>query len=190
MNPRRLKCVYVGCDKQFSCQSKLEDHLNVHRKIRPHVCDICDMGYPSKKGLDVHRRTHASPAFVCGLCGASFVHKLNQQRHTKTCPALAREKHTCRLCKKAYTRPGSYIRHLSEKHGVTCDSTDAADEAIDRKRKIKCTLCDSTFAHRSSLYAHRKIVHENKRCHCRFCGRQYSYASSLKTHMEHCRDRV
>lgn len=169
--PMKVKCAYVGCEKVFPCYAELESHMNVHMGSRPHVCDICDRGYPSRKGLNAHRSVHYPAAFQCAVCMKNFMHKAGLARHAATCQRTF----VCGGCGKTYTREGNYRRHVLEKHPVK------------EGNRIGCDQCDLTFLSKFSLRTHKRIIHEGVRVSCRLCGRQYSYASSLYEHMQTCK---
>lgn len=166
----KVRCAYVGCEKTFPCYAKLENHMNVHLNNRPHVCDICDKSYPSKKGLDAHRDVHYPAAFQCAECKKKFIYKTNLVRHAAVCQRVFK----CERCTKVYSKEGNYKRHVLAKHPVREGS------------RIGCDQCDATFLSKFSLRTHRAIVHEGKRVACAWCGKVYSYKSSLLEHARRC----
>lgn len=167
----RLKCVFAGCSKSFSCQSKLDDHVNVHTMQRPHACDICGKAYPCKKGLDAHQKVHGEAQHACAHCGRCFVYAYCMHRHAAICQRVF----VCEKCGATYQRLKWYKIHMRDKHKPVA------------KKSRECEQCGMQFSYRSSLVSHTKIVHEGRRVSCRWCGREFSYASSCREHAERCK---
>jgi len=109
---KSLKCPYDMCSKAFSCQAKLNDHLNAHTNTKTNVCEVCDRKYPSIKSLNAHYKTHQEPEFECERCGREFVQKSHLKRHYLVCEVV----HECPVCKKRYQKKGSLDSHLKNKH--------------------------------------------------------------------------
>lgn len=51
-------------------------------------------------------------------------------------------------------------------------------------RRYTCLDCGETFAQRSSLSRHRGSTHRNKKHGCTVCGRCYTFATNLSSHMK------
>ena len=49
-----LKCSY--CEKMFKSRKNLESHERLHTGEKPYVCTICGAGFPSRNGLDQHKK--------------------------------------------------------------------------------------------------------------------------------------
>lgn len=162
-----FKCPHVGCDSSFPCKSKLDDHMNVHMRIRPYVCDVCESSYPSKKGLRFHERSHMPAQFVCEACSAAFTCNRNLSRHKKSCGRTFK----CSFCPRVFEREGNYRNHLERRHPVK------------KEGPVKCGACRATFNSRSSCKTHYQIKHEGRRFRCLVCPKEFSYKHSLKVHM-------
>lgn len=52
-------CNYPGCAKSYFRKEELKRHIKVtHKKLRPHVCDICQKSFGRRDHLTQHKRTH------------------------------------------------------------------------------------------------------------------------------------
>ncbi len=73
------------CGKSFAQRSILHTHVKaVHKNIRPHKCDQCDIVCTTKTGLKMHMRTHTGEKpFSCVVCGKNFSRKGDCKIHQK-----------------------------------------------------------------------------------------------------------
>ena len=51
-DPNRFKC--KECGKIFSQGYVLQDHMNTHRGLKPHICQHCGLGFASKANKYAH----------------------------------------------------------------------------------------------------------------------------------------
>ena len=52
-------CSWTGCDRLFSCQHNVEQHIReAHTFEKPHVCHICGAGFSRPYGLNRHLQVH------------------------------------------------------------------------------------------------------------------------------------
>ncbi|KRZ09920.1 Zinc finger and BTB domain-containing protein 24 [Trichinella zimbabwensis] len=76
-------CEY--CGKQFVKGNGYQDHLNIHRNLRPHICEICGKTFNNTGAKSNHKRIHDSDRhFHCPLCKRSFPWKVSLKVHLKS----------------------------------------------------------------------------------------------------------
>ncbi|KAI0546033.1 hypothetical protein F4679DRAFT_559170 [Xylaria curta] len=53
------------CDKKFTRNHNLQNHLRSHRGLKPYSCKICNERFTRKPDCDRHERGHGEKKFVC-----------------------------------------------------------------------------------------------------------------------------
>ena len=72
------------CDHEFSTNSKLQDHMNIHSGRFSFSCKVCDRQFSKKSSLTQHMRYHREhKQFVCQFCSKSFNSKYTCTVHER-----------------------------------------------------------------------------------------------------------
>lgn len=72
------------CGKQFNHSSNLNRHMNVHRGVKSHSCNICGKCFTQKSTLHDHMNLHSGERpYRCSYCDVRFAHKPAIRRHLK-----------------------------------------------------------------------------------------------------------
>ena len=72
------------CDHEFSTNSKLQDHMNIHSGRFSFSCKVCDRQFSKKSSLTQHMRYHREHKhFVCRFCSKSFNSKYTCTVHER-----------------------------------------------------------------------------------------------------------
>ncbi|KRY78249.1 Zinc finger and BTB domain-containing protein 24 [Trichinella pseudospiralis] len=83
VNLKDKECEY--CGKHFAKGNGYQDHLNIHRNIRPYICQICGKSFNNTGAKSNHMRIHDSGRhFHCPLCERSFPWKVSLKVHLKS----------------------------------------------------------------------------------------------------------
>ncbi|KRY20557.1 Zinc finger protein [Trichinella patagoniensis] len=83
MNHKKIACEY--CGKHFSRGTGYQDHINMHRNIRPYVCEICGKSFNNSGAKSNHMRIHDRDRhFRCTLCEREFPWKISLKIHLKS----------------------------------------------------------------------------------------------------------
>ena len=72
------------CDHEFSTNSKLQDHMNVHSGLASFSCKLCDRKFSKKSSLTQHQRYHREyKCYSCRFCSKSFNSKYTCNVHER-----------------------------------------------------------------------------------------------------------
>ena len=79
------------CDHEFSTNSKLQDHMNIHSGLASFSCKLCDRTFAKKSSLTQHQRCHREyKSYTCRFCSKSFNSKytctVHERIHTGETP--------------------------------------------------------------------------------------------------------
>lgn len=90
------------CDSGVMNSIITQKHMNsLHKSLRalPFICDVCQMGFFSFKGMKLHQSTHFhGRQFVCSICEAKFLYKHHLKRHLISVHKLRQ----CGYCNQCY----------------------------------------------------------------------------------------
>lgn len=109
------KKMCIHCNKTFASDKRLRLHLQIHRKVKPYQCNICNSSFHMKKYLTNHLLKHGTREFKCPICKNMFKRQDLLQRHMKLhqinkllkCPFKDVFK-----CKKEFSRQDKLKLHI------------------------------------------------------------------------------
>ena len=75
------------CGKEFSTNSRLQDHMNTHTGNTPFTCTVCDRQFAKRSSWTQHQRYHRDhKSFMCQFCKKRFNSKyacaVHERLHT------------------------------------------------------------------------------------------------------------
>ncbi|XP_065083760.1 zinc finger protein 62 homolog isoform X2 [Ochlerotatus camptorhynchus] len=77
-----LKFNCPHCEQRFATKQRLNQHSNVHTKLKSYYCDVCGKSFRYRKSLVEHMTGHNnSRPHSCTVCGKSFVRDRNLKQH-------------------------------------------------------------------------------------------------------------
>lgn len=80
-------CPY--CEKMFSSNQKLQDHVAIHENNRRHKCRFCDKSFVQQANCIAHERIHTGERpYPCRVCPSAFVTSSGRKKHEKRHPEL------------------------------------------------------------------------------------------------------
>lgn len=53
------------CGKRFTTKNQLTEHGNLHKGVKPFVCDVCHEGFSRKSDCERHKKTHGEKNHIC-----------------------------------------------------------------------------------------------------------------------------
>ncbi|KAK7221888.1 hypothetical protein V2G26_009891 [Clonostachys chloroleuca] len=134
------------CDRSFSSDEALRQHLQTSRAHAPFYCDTCDRKFMTKDALEQHLKTSPvhlpsvdshDPTFLCKNCDRSFKSDEALQQHMQS-PAHA-PTFDCKICSRSFKSDEGLKQHMkSPAHDATLD----------------CQTCDRKFQSKGALEAH------------------------------------
>ncbi|XP_045167109.2 zinc finger protein ZFP2-like [Mercenaria mercenaria] len=72
------------CNHEFSSNSRLQDHMNIHTGSTPFSCKKCDRKFAKRSSLTQHQRYHRDhQSFKCSYCHKSFSSKYTRTVHER-----------------------------------------------------------------------------------------------------------
>ena len=78
----KYKCEIEGCSKVFDQMSAYQKHLNVHKGIRPYMCEKCGKSYTCKPHLRSHTRICVEDQkYECNKCNKQFLTRTALKGH-------------------------------------------------------------------------------------------------------------
>ncbi|ENN77091.1 hypothetical protein YQE_06426, partial [Dendroctonus ponderosae] len=155
------------CGKKYSSKNLLEEHLNVHLGVRPHVCSTCGKDFASKYTFKAHEKTHEMRPrpFKCDRCDKTFLNQHNLTQHEKTHTGI--KDYQCHLCNKQF---GS--SHNLEVHSIVHTGY----------KPYICGLCGKGFARKAEIRDHERTHTGERPFQCEFCGATFTQRSNLQSH--------
>ena len=152
-----------------------------HEEKKKFSCDICLKKFPFKTSVDRHKITMHGNAedkkFHCNSCGKSFNFKDRLNTHLQFVHSEVKL-FACKFnCGTTFKHKNSKLKHEDE---VVCSGAE-------RKKHIKCILCEKMLSDISCLKRHMISVHcsdEEKEFSCRYCHKRFGFRSQLEEHYE------
>ncbi|XP_055295739.1 zinc finger protein 62 homolog isoform X2 [Sitodiplosis mosellana] len=125
------------CNKRIVCRTGLKYHMNIHRGLKPYVCDVCGRAFSDKRNRNEHKKRHlptkcANPNDYIEIDGVEII--LTKEQLAKL---------ECPICNRNFSNRKVLKRHLETHQG----------------KEYKCKLCDKSYARVHQYRWHRRIAH-------------------------------
>lgn len=105
----RIRCRL--CKQLFLNSAALKSHIHefhaYSKDAFPFVCNICQKGFFSQRGLTHHSEKHMSK-FKCHLCPKSYSYSTNLKRHQELTHCIKE----CRYCKRLFNIGEEFNQHV------------------------------------------------------------------------------
>lgn len=132
------------CDRSFSSDEALRQHLQTSRAHAQFECNTCDRKFMTKVALEQHLKTSPIhlpsvhlPSVDCKTCGRSFKSDEALQQHMQS-PAHA-PTFDCKICSRSFKSDEALTQHMKS---LAHDST------------LNCQTCDRKFQSKEALEDH------------------------------------
>ena len=140
-NYRPFKCIYPGCKKEYSIESRYLVHLRTHKGEKPFLCKICNKSFNEKGNLKTHLRFHSElRPFKCPYCNKSYKTNGHLKDHIDIKHRKIK-KYSCEYCDKKFGRISTLKAHNRTHTG---------------EKNYKCKLegCNKCFAEKGNMEMH------------------------------------
>ncbi|XP_067636571.1 zinc finger protein 660-like [Eurosta solidaginis] len=136
-NDKVYKCPY--CPLKFCFSSDVVKHKkNVHKEMKPHVCDICGASFSLKYLLKIHQAIHTGvKPYKCDHCEKCFYRRGQQRIHMRN--HTGEKPYKCKYCRRDYARLSDLVYHLRTHLG---------------ENVYRCELCPLAFPFASEKRLH------------------------------------
>ncbi|XP_061681675.1 gastrula zinc finger protein xFG20-1-like [Syngnathoides biaculeatus] len=205
----KFKC--SACGETFPRKDDLERHAKTHAGEKPlnsgimtkplktftyFTCSVCRKSFTSDDCLKAHMNVHGT--LVSGLASGSS---------TENVPKAGKDRHTLKIVRarsaEELNSKTDNSGPVPEKDDATSDSSDsdpgdAAKDALETKKRLKCSECGQTFVHKGDLDGHMKthaggqpsngtgvtqLFYTLKSFTCSVCTKSFPSNDSLASHM-------
>ncbi|KAF7689178.1 zinc finger protein 235-like isoform X1 [Silurus meridionalis] len=188
------------CGQELMSAAFLTRHMKMHenrvkqKTLRPHVCEVCEKGYPTHSALKVHMKSHSGDKpFRCELCGNCFKTKGNlkchQSIHTGQRPFRCAY---CQMCfyhkthlkkhERVHTNEKPYVCSVCEKGFITVSALKQHQRVHTGEKPYSCSYCDMTFGQKVNRDRHERTHTGEKPFLCDHCGKGFSDPRHFYTH--------
>ncbi|XP_065348024.1 zinc finger protein 883-like isoform X2 [Cloeon dipterum] len=130
------------CGKKLSSRAMMQVHVdNIHKKLKPHLCQVCGKAFAVVSHLKLHMMMHTGEKkHVCKVCGHAFARIENLTQHKRIHEDL--KPFLCDFCPMKFRQQSSLKSHRRIHTGET---------------PYKCQLCPSSFRSKQQLDNHVKF---------------------------------
>ncbi|XP_062529268.1 zinc finger protein 1 homolog [Bombyx mori] len=166
-NTESLPFECIACGRGFISKSRLDVHMAVHTKDRPHKCSFCIKRFRTKICMQLHeRQVHKKEKnHLCQFCSKTFFKKYHLQVHIRT---HTKEKpYECSECGKWFSS-----KNVLKNHKLIHEDV----------KRFACTLCDMSFIRNGYLHAHMLSHKKEKRFECQYCGAKFHRSDHRRRH--------
>ncbi|XP_029469849.1 zinc finger protein 341 isoform X3 [Rhinatrema bivittatum] len=167
---QKLKCTY--CDKAFTKNFDLQQHIRSHTGEKPFQCIVCGRAFAQKSNVKKHMQTHKvwPPGLGCTVSQNSVTVQVMTLN-----PAQPQEQDTPGL--RQDHSEGTQPQNLEQ-------DEDSSSDKLEAKQVYKCVVkgCTRTFQKLETFLEHIKSHQEEMTYRCHMCSKDFSSLYELSMH--------
>nr|XP_033819412.1 zinc finger protein 341 isoform X2 [Geotrypetes seraphini] len=173
---QKLKCTY--CDKTFTKNFDLQQHIRSHTGEKPFQCIVCGRAFAQKSNVKKHMQTHKvwPPGLSCTVSQNSMTVQVMALN-----PNQSQEQDSTGLCQDH--SEGSQPQNPEQDENCNSDKIEAKQVVL-IDSSYQCQFCTNKFSSYFQLKSHM-IQHKNEqvyKCVVKGCTRTFQ---KLETFLEH-----
>jgi len=194
---QRFECTH--CDRKFSSNTILTNHLRTHTGEKPFVCETCGNEFFNKGSLYTHIKNGHTKRYKCEECGEQFSMKGPYKEHMLQHPN-SKESEENIMRRRHFKAPKIDMPMKEENGRFYCLTDDCVAKgqsfqyvnglrdhfmekhATEDQKCFPCNFCGKLFGTNALKNKHQHIFHELK-FECTLCDRKYGQKSMLDNHM-------
>lgn len=169
MDGKRLQVRCKLCCATFPSVYGYRDHyIEKHAEDEENIydCTECQLTFDDRKAQKDHFRS-VHKTFKCKKCRRVFASQYYLDEHAKDHDSNDTQQ-VCTYCGKTYATIVNLNAHI---------------DAVHKKRRFKCDLCEKSYSFKAALYKHRLLAHiEGKRHKCPLCDYMGGSKSEIRLH--------
>ena len=175
---KHQECKCDICGKVFSYLKSLNDHINIHKGLKPYKCDLCDKSYSVEASLQDHKIKHRAKEFPCRYCGKFLPSQKKLRKHVKCHGEKILEqaneelKHKCEECGRLFYSPFNLKQHIKQIH-----------MAVVKMDQYICQVCGKILKTKHGMDLHVVGCTDKGQFKCDFCGKHYVTKSGMEKHI-------
>ncbi|XP_041373672.1 uncharacterized protein LOC121386739 [Gigantopelta aegis] len=155
------------CDKLFTDEDRLKEHMFVHTKLKPFSCSQCEKSFVRLHSLQQHESLHSTEkSHHCQKCNACFHKQADLQKHMRS--HRNDSSPWCEQCDMSFPTSKDLHEHFCSVHAKAGD--------------FKCSHCSKQFRRRADFDVHTRTHTGLKLFKCNICNRGFCGKSGLRKH--------
>ena len=174
------------CGSNFTSQTSLRSHLNIHNTVQTRQCDVCGKNI-SEQNLQKHLLTHGpdKPCRACGEMTPNGMHKVSE------CPVKSQFiPQNCPYCQQKISGGRALIqRHVKRKHLSQLNEYLSKEWTTKPSSNFKCEKCRKVFIKYFAYERHTETCGNEQPYQCATCQQQFNTLSKAMAHIKRCKDK-
>lgn len=157
------------CAFKTTSKQTMEDHLRVHKRVKPFKCRICAMRFETREEASTHARSEHPPPkniFKCAQCNATYSQREQLQKHFEV--HRNNQTHTVQTVQQQQS-PQTFLSSTQKLLQDTIEEAlrDSADPLDTKDIKFfSCNICSVTFIqenyYNQHMEAHKREEEDEK----------------------------